>query len=192
MAFRGYRKAKETQRSKNKTNTSQTSNKNKKTNKKKNNKTKKKNRQQTQDKNTECWNIGSKRCDQIPFWSPKGAKEGILVAPFWAYILWETANRPGAKKRTSAKTAPKNQEVERGQKSIIRFEPTKQVVSWDREKPFRTEEAPAPKVYKKMVTIWLPIRGLACQKRQNTLRFKRIFRNSRLCPLHVSKSPGFF
>ena len=125
----GVSQAKQTQRSKNKTNTTQSSNKKKMTNKKKNNKSKKKNRQQAQDKNTECCSTGSKRCDQIPLWSPKGAEEGILVAPFSAYILWETANRHGAKNRTRAKTAPKNQEVERGQKSIIRFEPTKQVVS---------------------------------------------------------------
>ena len=108
MAFRGYHKAKQTQRSTNKTNTSQTSNKNKKTNKKKNNKTNKKSRQQTQDKNTDCCSKGSKHCDQIPLWSPKGAEEGNLVAPFSAYILWETANWPCAKNRTRAKTAPKN------------------------------------------------------------------------------------
>ena len=41
-----------------------------------------------------------------------------------------------------------------------------------------TEEAPTPKVYKNMSNIWWPISGLATPKAQNTLRFKRNFRNS--------------
>ena len=54
----GASQAKETQRSKNKTNTTQTSNNNKRTNKKKNNKNNKKNRQQTRDKNIDCCSKG--------------------------------------------------------------------------------------------------------------------------------------
>ena len=54
-------------------------------------------------------------------------------------------------------------------------------------KTLRTAEAPTQKVYKKKPTIWWPIWGLATPKRQNTLRFKENFRNSRLPHLEGTK-----
>ena len=45
-------------------------------------------------------------------------------------------------------------------------------------KTLETEEAGTSKVYKKRPSILNPNWGLARQKRQNTLRFKRIFRKS--------------
>ena len=177
MAFRGYHKAKQTQRSKNKTNTSQTSNKNKKTNKKKNNKTNKKNRQQTQDKNTDC-------CSKPPPQKSWRGESGRTLFSLYFVGDGEVALRQKPYKGKNGSQKLGSWKGPKIHNSFWAYKTSGFVRSW---KTLRTEEAPTQKVYKKMLTIWLPIWGLASQKRQNTLRFKRNFRNSRLSQLGVSK-----
>ena len=111
MVFFGLSQAKQIQRSENKTNTTQTSNKKKGQTRRRTTRTQKK--------------AGNKHrirtqlaAANLP---PKRALEGNPVAAFSAKFLWETVNRRSSKNRRRPKRLLKKTEVQRGPKCIIRF-----------------------------------------------------------------------
>ena len=103
--------------------------------------------------------------------------EGNPVAAFSAKFLWETVKWRSPKNRRRRKRLKNlgNWKRPKIHNSFLAYK-TSGFVRWP--KTLRTEEAPTPKVYKNMSTIWLPIWGPESQKRQKTLRFKRNFRIS--------------
>ena len=106
------------------------------------------------------------------------ALEGNPVAALSAYFLWEMVNWRSAKHRGRPKRLQKKRNFKGArnlQFSFLAYK-TSGFVRWP--ETLETEEAPTPKVYKNMSNIWWPISGLATPKTQNTLRFKRNFRDS--------------